>query len=145
MEEPTTEEILLVSEQLNRATDDLNEAISSVEAGLKRSHIAVSVRTVLWVEALEEDPVEYERGLLGFEKFSGAWRLLYIYQRKESDGWVDTDVQPLVNARREMRIVAVEHLDELLAAAMATTRREIERVDAAIEAALAFEKTLEPG
>jgi hypothetical protein len=101
-----------LSEDLNKASDELTAELNSVEAALNNLKLGISA----FVTIRREDAGDgYWRVYsMGYYKLRGKWGLV-VYDHFE--GWDqedDTEVVFLRDAPREIRIEAGEHLSELL-------------------------------
>jgi hypothetical protein len=105
---------------LNAATDELNTALTEAEQAL----ISLELGVHGWVVIAAQ---ENGRGRsLDFGKLDGAWRL---YTETTADAWASSNgAMPLVNASREVRILAASKFPDLVSDLMAKVRTEVERV-----------------
>lgn len=103
--------------RLNRASDELNEAIEAFDDRLQRASIGVTV----WLD--DRDAAMSDGWRLGYAKLDGAWR---VVARKEQG-----DVVALTSAPRAIRVEAVWRFERLIFALAA----EVDRYAANVEAA----------
>lgn len=100
-----------IRDSLRGETDRLNESILKVEAALRELGIGVGA-TVELFKYTDQDNIPSTESL-GFRKMDSTWRL--TFETSSAHDYEDV-VEPLTNASRQMRVIAAQHLDELLAA-----------------------------
>lgn len=138
-----------LAERLNSESNALNSTIELVESRL----VALNVGLPVWLDHSllnEEEPPGADkwgrtqksvRLRLGFAKINGAWRLatsrVHVesgYYEGGSDGYEDSytdDVQPLSAASREVRVLALEKLPDVVTALADRADLAIKAIDAA--------------
>jgi hypothetical protein len=128
---PLEERIRRIGPELSAATDSLNERLAKAEESLRGLNLGVAAAVPMMFsddEGWSED--------LAFRKHENSWRLMFD-SNYGGDPQHDTSV-PLLNARREARLEATEHLDELLEALIAAAEAESRKVAESIRAVDSF-------
>ncbi|TQF09456.1 hypothetical protein FJV41_44555 [Myxococcus llanfairpwllgwyngyllgogerychwyrndrobwllllantysiliogogogochensis] len=132
----------LLKPRLEDATDEMNRSIQEVEAELVALQLGVRASVNLESETDPEFGSTWYRSLI-FGKDAKVWRLLIAEGRNDDPGG---DVYtPLVNASREVRLRATEHLPLLVQELVTTAEAEIARVEAATKAAKAVASAIKVG
>ncbi len=142
-----------LAQQLNAATDSLNEALGAIEDALNRLAIGLEVWVATplveseWRNVLnrQEKPTgERERDVqeLGYGRTGDGWALL-VRGRREKETWNESgarvlewfddgrDTKPLLRAARSLRLGAVRLIPQLLDAMKAEAERSIKAVEEA--------------
>ena len=124
-------------DRLANGTDALNKKIKELESSLAKLGlgVAASVR-------LDSDP--FSASYLRFCKWGDAWRLVLVDELHDRE---EAEIEPLSNASRERRLLAVEHFSTLITELMSAAEREYHRINKATETtdtAIAFVKGLVP-
>jgi len=143
-------QLSLAATTLNTASDKLGEAISVLDAALKRLNLGISA----WVQLSgnEDGPIWWSREI-GYASVKGKWGIAlkkangdYSDDSYEAEEWLFDD------APRWMRVDAVGKIPDLLEALLKqaedTTKKIKARTEQVIELAVAMSKVLdevEPG
>jgi len=120
----------LAADRLGPATDQVTETIAKIERALEEARFGVSGSIGLRSEAWEmDDETRSSEVQLAFRKEGKRWMLMIDSQNPYDDEhWQST---PLVNASRELRVLAVQKLPDLVdALANAAEARLAEVTDA---------------
>lgn len=117
------------AETLGAETDALTETLAQIERALDEMRLGVSAFVTL---RTEEDEVDHPTihsvtttTALSFVKEGKRWMLAIATTHDLDDEW---RFAPLVNASRELRLLAVEKLPELIEALMTEAERRFEEV-----------------
>lgn len=108
---------------LDSETDKLNELLAKAETAIGEMRMGVCAR------------VPFSGRELSWEKHGSQWMLMVYFDAVQKT--------PLLKASRELRVSAVEHLDELVVALMKEVARQETEVRDAVLAADAFLARLE--
>jgi len=128
--------------KLDGATDEMNRSIHEVEVALAALHLGVRASVTIESRTDQQFSFTWYRCLV-FGKDAKVWRLLI--EEGRDDHPEDIDFTPLVNASREVRLQATEHLAELVWAIVKTAEEEIARVEAATKEALTVASVIKTG
>jgi len=124
------------ADQLNSATDQLTETIAKIERALEALRFGVEPS----IEILREgDQVTH----LAFRKDGKRW-MLRIDSAVNPMGCEDWQSIPLVNARRGLRVLAVNRLPDLIDAMVSAAEVRLEEVENSRRSAEVLLKTLSP-
>jgi hypothetical protein len=112
-----------IAPQLGSATDELNAALTRAEKAIASLRLGVTASVTL-SEQREEDAPYTRLECLTFGKDGAHWRLLIERGiEDEPETWTST---PLVNASREVRVLAADRLPELLEKLIANAEEQVE-------------------
>lgn len=128
--------------KLEGATDEMNRSIQEVEAALIALQLGVRASVTLVSDTNREFGWTWYRTLV-FGKDAKVWRLLI--EEGRDDHPEDDVYTPLVNASREVRLQATEHLPELVRELVKTAEAEIARVEEATKVARAVAVAIKDG
>ncbi len=131
------------AERLGSATDQLTETIAKIERALEDLHFGVNASIELAegrYEEDEDDPIFEPTLRLSFRKTAKRWTLMVATATDPSDD--EWTVSPLVNASREVRLLAVEKLPELIDAMVKEAEWRLKEVETAQQRADAVLGTL---
>jgi len=144
-----------LSRKLNQQSDKLNEIISSINAKLDKLNLGVEVwldyRPIIVgdTETCDENwqPTEPHRGatLLGYARVGDNWQLaikevtlvtkVNDFREEQEEVRDPTDLKPLLQATREVRVRAMERIPTLLDSVKAEASRLLASIEAAEKAA----------
>jgi hypothetical protein len=118
--EPSAEEDMAVliakaseiGPQLDEATDLLNRGIAEAENQIAALKLGVTAAVDFDLPGDDEEPHDFKR-LLSFGKLGDKWRLLVEWGCPPPETWSSV---PLLNANKEMRLLAVNLFEKLLSA-----------------------------
>lgn len=115
-----------VGAKLASATDKLNASLSAIESELAAMGLGVTASVVMQKISYDDRPWSFLK-CLGFGKLNREWKLFYECGDDDGDEW---DSTPLLNASREIRLMAVDHLPALIDELVKTAEGEIAGVAA---------------
>ncbi len=156
---PDLKDLTPLSKRLNTASDELNEAIESIQRKINTLSLGVEVwltdaQAELSHEILTDDDTRYARVQeLGYGRFGDNWALLvrtadYELRRDESDGdWLYANpehplhvrVQPLLKTSRQIRVKAVDLIPGLVDALQRSATTVVDAVEKAKKLAQSLE------
>lgn len=114
VDEQTVQALAVRAAELNAATDELNDALESLEDRLGQMNIGVSASVLIAPECA-----------IRYDKWGAAWRFV-VY-----DAAGDT---PLIGRCRETRAMVAPHITRLIDELTKEAERVLGKVQAAIEA-----------
>jgi hypothetical protein len=120
------------AQRLAPATDKLTETIAQIERALTEQRFGSSASIELSSDTEYDDdtgyPIYMEFAALAFRKEGKTWRLMIDSGiAGEPDTWTSS---PLINASRELRMLAVDRLPGLVAALVDDAEKRITEVEA---------------
>ena len=118
------EQIKELRAELVGATDAYNESLLRAEAAFKALNLGVTA--VVELEPNESDRSGWSQ-LIRFGKHGHEWRLL-LESGPEGGEEEEWSISPLVNASKEIRLLAANRLPDLLGALMTRAREEVEEI-----------------
>jgi len=147
MKNPTTglesarrhlEALAPLAEELNAASDLVTDELRAIQERLVALNLGVEV---VLDKALDGPELPENAGpndyvvnhCLGFGRHGRGWALLAHEVRKTVFDDDYTDVVPLLESTRDLRIAAAEQIEELLVAINTATKAKIESLDRAVD------------
>jgi hypothetical protein len=126
------------AEDLDKVTNELTETLEGVERALSELRLGVNASVELepW-ERVADDPSAPEYGtLLGFQREGKLWRLVVLEgEVGDPDSWKS---QPLINASRSRRLLAVKVLPALIERLVAQAVAQRDEIVSATQATRAI-------
>ena len=119
------------ADNLGPTTDQLTETIAKIERALTEQRFGVTASVALKSEArVDEDGNDFgaELTLLAFRKEGKNWKLMIEsgVVGDEPDAWHS---MPLLSASRELRLLAVDHMHELVDGLADRAEEQVEEVE----------------
>lgn len=133
------------AEELGAATDQLTEALLQIERALAEQRLGVSASVRLQTtHGFDENSGDEEVDLddLSFRKEGKRWSLFIDSGPEHPCGPGDWHSIPLANASRELRLLAVEKLPELIDALVRNAESQLAEIHAGRAKALGVLETL---
>jgi hypothetical protein len=105
-----------IASSLNKASNELTQSVSVLDAALKKLNIGLTVWTAFEFWAVEEP--NYGEDQIGYAKISGQWgiALRKIWGNESFDAPNEDGPWLFGEAPRELRIAAADHLPKLVEA-----------------------------
>jgi len=113
--------------KLGAVTDKLNRSLEEIETELANLNLGVTAKVRMEVVQFEHYDVIRN---IRFGKFNQEWRLLY--ESGPEDDEENWSSGPLLNASREIRLLAIDHLPALIEELVRTAETEISTVTAKV-------------
>lgn len=116
------------ADQLGSATDQLTETIARIERALEDLRFGVPASIEILSEHYADDGIEFEElAHLAFRKEGKRWALFIDSATSpcSEEEWTST---PLVNASRELRLLAVEKMPTLIDAMVEASEKRLAAV-----------------
>jgi prefoldin subunit 5 len=123
-----------LADEMNSATDELNNSFREIESIIANLNLGVTASV-----QIDGDEFSTWVACLSFAKEQQAWRLLYE-SGEDEESW---KAVPLVNASRAVRLMAVDHLEELVQELIKTAANEVEKVRAKTQTVKDLSATLQ--
>jgi hypothetical protein len=105
-----------VSPTLNSASDELNRCVASLDESLKKLNAGLTVWVSFRSRGVEDD--EYDDDQIGYAKVDGKWGIAirHIWGNYATERFGDEGPWFFNDASRELRLLAVDQLPELIEA-----------------------------